>query len=547
MRNHRLRQQSTHIRHTSLRKFGLGRHAVSLASAPRRSELKSWTIAGLICLLLGVSEVAADETPDRVEQRPNILFCIADDWGWPHAGAYGAGDWVKTPTFDRLAKEGVLFENAFTSNPKCCPSRASMVAGRNTWQMKEAVNHIVPWPSEFVSYVDLLEQAGYHVGMTGKGWGPGTWKDSGRTTNPAGPSYDQFKLDPPYRGISNNDYARNFTEGFLAARPSDETPFCFWLGAKEPHRGYEEGAGLRTGKDPRSVDLPAFYPEEKVIREDMLDYAIEVEWFDSHVGRCLDYLEQIGELDNTIVVMTSDHGMPFPRVKGQIYEHAFHLPLAIRWGDVSGGGRSVKDFVNVRDFAPTFLEAAGVKPHAQFTGSSLVSLLKSNRSGWIEPETRNVMLVGKERHDLGRPNDWGYPVRAIRTADYLYVHNYEPDRWPAGNPETVYRNCDGGPTKSKLLNSFDKWYAFSFGKRPEHELYRISVDTDCVHNLIDQPGYETITRQLRERMEVMLREEGDLRALGTPEWFDAIPYTASRKHAYETWLNYQRVQPEVKP
>lgn len=468
-------------------------------------------------------------------RRPNILFCIADDWGWPHAGAYGAGEWIQTPAFDRIAREGVLFQNAFTSNPKCCPSRASMLTGRNSWELKEAVNHHVVWPAEFTTYVDLLAEAGYHVGLTGKGWGPGEWKAVGREHNPSGPAYDMIKTDPGIQGISRTDYARNFIEGFLAARPSPDTPFCFWLGGHEPHRAYEDGSGRRAGKDAATVDLPAYYPNNPVIRSDMLDYAVEVEHFDTHVGRCLDHLEAIGELDRTIIVMTSDHGMPFPRAKGQIYEHAFRLPLAVRWGARASGGRTIEDFINARDFAPTFLEAAGVPIHPQVTGRSMVGLLASGKSGWNDRDNRSVMLIGKERHDLGRPFDWGYPVRAIRTPEYLYIRNFEPARWPAGNPETGYRNCDSSPTKDAILRSFDAWYRMSFGLRPAEELYRVMEDPDCVNNLAGDPNLETTRRELRERMEAMLKKEGDLRALGRPEWYDTIEYTGGRRHAWSTW------------
>ena len=490
-------------------------------------------------LLLACSAVVGKAAEETTVKRPNILFCIADDWGWPHAGAYGAKEWVKTPAFDRLAREGVLFENCFTSNPKCCPSRASMVAGRNTWQMKEAVDHIVDWPKEFVSYVDLLDDAGYYVGLTGKGWGPGNWKSAGRKYNPAGPSYDRFKIEPPLSGISNKDYARNFIEDFMSQRPSPETPFCFWLGGHEPHRAYEDGSGVRAGKNLALVELPRFYPNRPVIRSDMLDYALEVEHFDRHVGRCLDYLDSIGELDNTIVVMTSDHGMPFPRVKGQIYEISYHIPLAVRWGRKGKPGRKIEDFINVRDFAPTFLEAAGLPKHQQITGRSFLDILTSDKEGFLDPDGRGMVLIGKERHDLGRPHNWGYPVRAIRTTDFLYVHNYEPDRWPAGNPETGYRNCDGSPTKDLLTGGFDRWYWLSFGKRPEQELYRISSDPGCIDNVANQPEYAATVSELRSQMEKTLKEEGDLRALGKPEWFDTIEYIGSKKHAWDTWMENQ--------
>lgn len=471
----------------------------------------------------------------QAARRPNILFIIADDWGNGHYGL-NEESWLKTPAFNRVAREGVTFTNCFTSNPKCCPSRASLLTGRNSWQLKEAVNHFTIFPSEFPVFPTLLEEAGYFSGMTGKGWGPGDYKSTGWPHNPAGREYQKHTLKPPHRGISNNDYARNF-EDFLEKKPADK-PFCFWLGTHEPHRAYEEGAGLRAGRDPSAVKLPKYYPDNRVISSDMLDYALEVEWFDQHVGRVIQKLETIGELDNTLIVITSDHGMPFPRVKGQIYEHSYHIPMAVRWGKRVPGGRVIEDFINFRDVAPTFMEAAGVKPPASMTGKSFVDVITSGKAGVVDA-TRNVMLIGKERHDLGRPYDQGYPVRAIRTPEYLYVRNYYPDRWPAGNPETGYRNCDGSPTKDFLLGGFDKYYRMSFGKRPVEELYLIRTDPDCVNNLATNLQYARTMRELRNRMEDMLRKEGDPRLTGNEAFFDTIQYTGPRKHAYDTWLKNQ--------
>jgi arylsulfatase A-like enzyme len=469
-------------------------------------------------------------------RRPNILLVIADDWSAQHSGAYGC-DWIRTPNFDRVAREGVRFTNVFTSNPKCSPSRATMLTGRNTWQLQEAVNHYSIFPSEFPVYPKLLEQAGYFVGLTGKGWGPGDFKSTGFEHNPAGREFQRFTLTPPYSGISNRDYARNF-EDFLEKRPAG-APFCFWLGGQEPHRAYELGSGLRAGRDPSKVKLPAYYPDNRTIRSDLLDYALEVEWFDEHLGRALRKLEQIGELDNTFIAVTSDHGMPFPRIKGQIYEEGFHLPLAVRWGANMRAGAVIDDFVNARDFAPTFLELAGVSAPTTITGRSILPLLRSGKSGAIDPE-RSVMLIGKERHDLGRPNDAGYPVRAIRTPEFLYIRNYEPELWPVGNPETGYRNCDDSPTKQLLLAGFDDYYRRSFGKRPPEELYDMRADPDCVHNLAADVNHSKTKRDLRQRMEAMLREEGDPRITGNAAFFDTIQYIGPRRHSYSEWLKHNR-------
>jgi len=474
--------------------------------------------------------------PAQPAKRPNILFVIADDWGHGHAGAYGA-KWVKTPNFDRVAREGALFHNCFTSNPKCSPCRATILTGRNSWQLKEAINHMSIFPNDFAVYPDVLEKAGYFIGLTGKGWGPGDFQSMGYKRNPAGPAYVKHRLKPPTNGIAPLDYARNFDD-FMDSRPKDK-PFCFWMGFQEPHRKYEDGSGARAGKIAADVTVPKYLPDTELVRNDMIDYALEVEWIDQHLGKMLAKLEAAGELDNTFILVTSDHGMPFPRVKGQIYEHGFHIPLAIRWGKNIGAGRSIDDFINTRDFAPTMLEVAGVAKAPTMTGKSFVDVLKSGKSGQVDA-TRNVMIVCKERHDLGRPNDAGYPVRAIRTKEWLYVRNYTPDAWPAGNPETGYRNVDDSPTKTALISSFDEHYRMAFGKRPAEELYHVSEDPDCIKNMANDATLAITMRNLRDQMEKTLREEGDPRMNGNAAFFDTIQYKGARKHSYDEWLKNQK-------
>ena len=290
---------------------------------------------------------------------------------------------------------------------------------------------------------------------------------------------------------------------------------------------------------PRSV--PKYLPDNRVTRSDLADYALEVEWFDTQVGKALKHLEDIGELDNTLVVMTSDHGMPFPRVKGQIYEEGFHIPLAVRWGKNIGAGRTVDDFISARDFAPTFMELAGLPAAGTMTGKSFLDVLKSGKSGIVDT-SRNSVLIAKERHDLGRPNDAGYPVRALRDRKFLYVRNYEPDRWPAGDPETGYRNVDDGPTKTDMISRFDKYYQMSFGKRPAEELFMIDKDPDCMDNLATNLEYAAIKRQMRERMEETLRGEGDPRMLGRADFFDTILYTGPRNHSFDNWLKFSKAK-----
>ena len=197
--------------------------------------------------------------------------------------------------------------------------------------------------------------------------------------------------------------------------------------------------------------------------------------------------------------------------------------------------------MNARDYAATFLEAAGAPQSGLVTGTSLLPVLLSKQSGHVDA-SRNVMLIGKERHDIGRPNDAGYPVRAIRTPEFIYIRNFEPDRWPAGNPETGYTNVDDGPTKSFILSHFDEFYELSFGKRPMEALYSVTDDPHNLKNLAADPKYAETKRKLRERMEELLRAEGDPRMLGHADFFETIEYTGPKTHSYAEWLKHNGTQ-----
>lgn len=457
--------------------------------------------------------------------RPNILFAIADDQSWPFTSAYGC-KFVDTPAFDRVAREGILFNYGYTAAPQCSPTRAALLTGRYTWQIEEAGVHASNFPKKFKVYPELLEAAGYHVGYTGKGWGPGNWEISGRKQNPAGKQYGGNTIEPPASGISSNDYAANF-EDFLAARPAG-TPFCFWYGATEPHLGFEKGSGLRLGKSPDDVTVPPFLPNVQTVREDLLDYAVEIEWFDAHLGRMLDALERIGELDRTLIVVTSDNGMPFPRAKANCYEYGVHMPMAMRWGDVSDGGRVVDDFVSFVDLAPTFLDAAGLTPPAEMTGRSLLPVLRAKGSGLID-KTRDRVQFGRERHTHARPNNFAYPIRALRTHDFLYIWNVKAERWPAGDPPGYY-DIDGSPTRDLVVDGGGKYKEWAVGMRPEEELYAVRADEGCLVNLAGDPNYGDVLRAMREELQAKLREQRDPRVLGYGDIFESYPRYSSMRN-----------------
>lgn len=466
--------------------------------------------------------------------RPNILFAIADDWG-VHAGAYGT-PWVKTPAIDRLAREGLRFQNAFTPMAKCAPSRAILLTGRHLWQNEEAGNHLSFFPPKLKSWPEVLHERGWHMGYTGKGWGPGVANDAqAKPRAITGRRFDQRKTTPPAAAMGNLDYAANFVD-FLDAAPQD-SPWCFWYGSTEPHRDYEFQAGVRRGgKRLADIDrVPEYWPDNETVRHDMLDYAFEVEYMDSHLGRMLAELERRGLLDSTLVIATSDHGMPFPRVKGYAYYESNHVPLVVRWpAGIGAGGRVIEDFVDFTDVAPTVLDYArieardsGMRP---LTGQSWRPILESTAGGRVVP-TRDHALVGKERTDVGRPRNQGYPIRGIVTEEFLYLRNYEPSRWPAGNPETGYLDTDGSPTKSLILelgraNRSDRFWRLNFGPRPGDELYDLRGDRDCVRNLAQEPAHAEQVVSLRRRLESLLAAHADPRMAGRGQIFDEYTPTA---------------------
>jgi N-sulfoglucosamine sulfohydrolase len=461
--------------------------------------------------------------------KPNILFCISDDQSYAHTGANG-DPVIKTPAFDRVAREGLRFVHAFCDAPTCGPSRSSILTGQPIWRLEEAGNIHSTLPAKFATYTGLLQDAGYVIGFTGKGWSPGRLEPGGRTVNPAGADFRKRRVKPPHKGVSTKDYAGNFDD-FLAQVDAGK-PFCFWLGTHEPHRGFQSGVGRATGKDPAKAIVPPIFPDNDIVRNDILDYLVEIETFDQQVARALKMLEDAGQLDNTIVVVTSDHGMPFPRAKASLYDTGSRVPLAIRWPEgIRKPGRDVNAFVNLSDLAPTFLEAAGLKPPSMMTARSLMDTF--GRKLALE---RPAAYIAMERHDGCRQGGKGYPCRAIRTQDFLYIHNFEPTRWPSGSPDPTvcarsipYGEIDTSPTKTFMMehrneHGVARLAELSFGMRPAEELYDLKKDPHQMNNVAGNMRYLPAQSRLREQLFDHLKQTKDPRVTGGKADWDYYPY-----------------------
>jgi N-sulfoglucosamine sulfohydrolase len=522
----------------------------------------------LLPLLLAVAFPLAASAADT--KRPNILFAFADDWG-RHASAYaridgpgGVNDVIRTPHFDRIAREGVLFRSAFVSAPSCTPCRSSLLSGQHFWRTgRAAILRGALWDSSNPSYPLLLRAAGYHIGKTYKVWSPGTPIDAPHdperhTYEKAGRRYNQFSQNVTAmmaQGRSMEaaknalfDEVRDNFDAFLADRKPGQ-PFCYWFGPTQVHRKWIKGSGKKLwGIDPDSLQgrMPPYLPDVPEVREDLADYFGEIHSFDVALGLLMEKLAAIGELENTLVVVSGDHGAPgFPHGKCNLYDFGSRVPLAIRGPGVSGG-RVVDDLITLPDLAPTFLEVGGVAPPDVMTGRSLVNLLRSTRSGQVEP-ARDAVFIGRERHTEQARADYSpYPQRAIRTHDFLYIINFKPERWPIGEPyrldgpnpptaeeltevtRVTLSDEDAGPTKAWLVGvrNDPKWkphFDWVYGKRPREELYELASDPHQTRNVAAEPRFARIRAELEKRLLGELERTGDPRLVDDGRFFETPP------------------------
>lgn len=506
------------------------------------------------------------------ESRPNILLLFADDWGRyascyaPLDGPGGMNDVVRTPHFDAVAREGVIFRRAHVSAPSCTPCRSALLTGQHFWRTGTgSILRGAVWDATLPSFPPLLEQAGYHLGYAHKVWGPGSpanapFERRHAVATPGG-RINQFsqhatRLVEKGRGIEEAKAeilaeARDTFREFLANRPG-EAPFFFWFGPTNVHRPWVKGSGTRLwGIDPDDLQgrLPPHLPDVPEVRQDVADYLGEIAAWDATIGTILAELDAAGLRDDTLVVISGDHGPPgFPHGKCNLYGFGTGVCLSITGPGVRGG-RVVDDLTSLTDLAPTFLEAAGLPVPAVMTGRTLWPVLGAEASGLVDP-TRSQVFTGRERHvDMARADFKPYPQRAIRTSTHALIVNFRPDRWPLGDPyrlagpsEPTERELetetfvtlpdeDAGPAKAWLVRARhgDPWRAhfeWVYGKRPRHELYDLVKDPHETTNVAGDPAYADVLADLEDRLMDELKRTGDPRLVDDGRFYETPPMAA---------------------
>jgi N-sulfoglucosamine sulfohydrolase len=552
------------------RPIGLdGSDAIGIIRAPFFPEVPMKNLLLMTCVV-GLGLATAPAAGAAESKRPNILFIFADDWG-RQASAYAAidgpgtiNDVVRTPNFDRIARDGVLFRNAFVNSPSCTPCRSALMSGQYFWRTgRGAILQGAVWNPDIPSWPLLLRDGGYHIGKFAKVWSPGTPADApyGRheyAYEQAGKRFSQFSQTATKRVAEGGtveqakaellDEVRDNFKAFLASRPAGR-PFCFWFGPTNVHRHWVKGSGKKLwGIEPDSLKgkMPPFLPDVPEVREDLADYLGEVQALDAGTGVLLEELAASGEMDNTLIIISGDHGPPgFPHGKCNLYDFGTRVALAIAGPGVKGG-RVVDDFVNLPDMAPTVLEAGGVEIPKVMTARSVWPVLKSTRQGLVDGQ-RTWVVTGRERHvEMARAGHLPYPQRAIRTADHLFIINFKPDRYPLGDPyrldsdeppapEQIAQvtfvtlpDEDAGPTKAWLVAhrndpQWKPYFDHAYGKRPREELFDLKKDPHQMHNVAADSTYASAVEELRSRLLEELKRTGDPRLIDDGRFFETPP------------------------
>lgn len=440
----------------------------------------------LIFLLIILVVVSCTKKTEEIS-RPNFIVFIADDAAWNDCGPYG-NTTIKTPNINKLAEEGLVFDNAFLTTSSCSPSRCSILTGRYPHSTGAPELHM-PLPADQVLFAGELQKAGYYTAVAGK-----------YHIGPQRPEFDTIFGGQP-------SGCENWVK-VLHERPKDK-PFFLWLAALDPHRDYFENT-IPDPHDPGDVVVPPYLPDTDSTRKDLALYYDEISRMDSYMGLVMDELKRQGVDENTLVIYMTDNGRPFPRCKTRLYDSGIKTPFIVRWPAVVKTGR-INSLVSSIDIAPTFCELAGAEIPGSFQGTSFLPVLKDP-----SVKTREYIVGEHNWHDY-RAHE-----RAIRTENFLYIRNAFPGL-NASPPADAVRSLTYQEmirlNKAGKLND-DQLDCFVV-PRPAEELYDVKNDPFQLNNRAGDNDYADILEEMRGKLDEWIEVYGDqIPAEPTPDKFD---------------------------
>ncbi len=447
-------------------------------------------IRALFCLFVSLALL-----PSAFAAKPNLLIITTDDMSCDSVGAYGCKLKDSTPNMDRLAAQSLRFNYAHTVVGNCMPSRNVMWSGKYPHNNRiEGFRAMSKNDKDYPVLGDLMKDAGYFTGIRHK-------------VSHSTP-YSPFPWDLVIGDERHDDakkpesWGKAMTTGIDAAKKA-EKPFCLLLNIADPHKPfYAEGNKGRTIPDKNvpsrvftseEVPVPGFLPDDPVVRKELSHYYSSVRRADDGVGAILAALQASGEDENTIIIFLSDHGMPLPFAKTQLYHHSTRTPLMIRWPGVTKPG-SVDDehMVSTVDLLPTILDMVNITSPGGFDGTSFAAVLKS------EKQPARTMIFKEHNENAGGQNT---PMRAVQTKDFVYIFS------PWSNGTRVMSGATNGTStcrQMRVLAKTNEQIAARidlFDHRVLEEAYDVSYDPDALTNLIAKPENATQVASLEKAME----------------------------------------------
>jgi len=459
----------------------------------------------LVNLLAPVAPLAGQGRP------PNVLWIIAEDF-CPELGCYGV-PLVRTPNIDRLAGEGMRFTHAFTTSPVCSPSRSAFMTGMYQTSIgvhQHRTDPKGPLPEGINVITDYFRDAGYFTSNCGGG----DWERAGKTDF-------NFTVERPFDGTD-----------WRQRRPGQ--PFFAQVNFQETHRSFKKDLGRPIDAD--LVEVPPYYPDHPVTRQDWADYLECAQVLDRKVGLVLDRLEEDGLVDNTIVFFFGDHGRAHVRGKQFLYEGGIHVPLIIRWPGHIESATVVDDLVSAIDFGPTSLSLAGIEPPRHLQGQVFLD---------VSAHRRDYIFAARDRCDETYDR-----IRCVRDRRFKYIRNYYPNL-PYTQSNLYKLRQYPVLTLMQVLHAEGKLTPaqarFMAPSRPAEELYDLAEDPHEIRNLAEDPAFGEALERMRGVLDGWIDETGDEGE--TPE----DPRIAARVYRERHLPNHERVMrqrglsPDVSP
>lgn len=450
---------------------------------------------GIVLALFSIHlQSQAEKKGTQGSSSPNIIFIIGDDISAEDIGIYG-NKAIRTPNIDKLARNGLKFDNLFLTASSCSPSRTSILTGRYPHNTGAAELH-TPLPQHLMYFPELLKKAGYYSALAGK------WHEGENSKR----AYDTLLVNKDANGAGGEKQWLNL----LKSRPADK-PFFFWLAPYDAHREWSDNDEFKNPYRPEDVIVPPTLVDTRETRQDLACYYNEITRIDEYIGELQHELERQGIADNTIIIFTADNARAFPGAKTRVLDRGLKTPFVMQWPKgISGKGQRIDALVSSIDIAPTLLELAGIQSPETVQGISFSKLLNNPKTVF-------------RRYVFGEHNwhDYEGMERSVRSKDFLYLINERPLLTNEGPIDANQSPSALALKKAKADGTITQYQNEIFlSPRPAEEFFDNRKDPLQARNLIADPAYRKQISELKKVLLQWRQQTGDSSPKTlTPDWY----------------------------